>query len=127
MPFALEKPPRLHKWSIIRKRSLLTRGTVRSGTMPKAHSCSKRCSERPSSMPTAGRFRSVWSASSTSKDLGTIPSFAGWARRITPQAWMLRGNQSDELDAGFEAAWAPDGAFSAADSPSSAGSVRIEI
>jgi hypothetical protein len=25
------------------------------------------------------------------EDLGTIPSFADWARRIEPQAWMMQG------------------------------------
>ena len=25
------------------------------------------------------------------EDLGTIPSFADWARLIEPQAWMMRG------------------------------------
>jgi len=29
------------------------------------------------------------------EDLGSIPSFADWARLITPQAWMLRGNPLD--------------------------------
>ena len=30
------------------------------------------------------------------EDLGHIPSFADWARLITPQAWMLRGHSPDE-------------------------------
>jgi hypothetical protein len=30
------------------------------------------------------------------EDLGSIPSFADWARLITPQAWMLRGHRMDE-------------------------------
>ncbi|RVT38011.1 DUF6915 family protein [Sphingobium algorifonticola] len=30
------------------------------------------------------------------EDLGSIPSFADWARLITPQAWMLRGHRLDE-------------------------------
>lgn len=29
------------------------------------------------------------------EDLGSIPSFADWARLITPQAWMLRGHPLD--------------------------------
>ena len=29
------------------------------------------------------------------EDLGSIPSFADWARLITPQTWMLRGNPLD--------------------------------
>lgn len=32
------------------------------------------------------------------EDLGSVPSFADWARLITPQAWMLRGNGLDEPD-----------------------------
>ena len=30
------------------------------------------------------------------EDLGSIPSFADWARLITPQAWMLRGHRLDD-------------------------------
>ena len=30
------------------------------------------------------------------EDLGSIPSFADWARLITPQAWMLRRQRLDE-------------------------------
>ena len=30
------------------------------------------------------------------EDLGSIPSFADWARLITPQNWMLRGHRFDE-------------------------------
>ena len=30
------------------------------------------------------------------EDLGSIPSFADWARLITPQTWMLRGYSLDE-------------------------------
>lgn len=29
------------------------------------------------------------------EDLGAIPSFADWARLITPQVWMLRGHPLD--------------------------------
>ncbi len=29
------------------------------------------------------------------EDLGSIPSFADWARLIAPQAWMLRGHHLD--------------------------------
>ena len=32
------------------------------------------------------------------EDLGSIPSFADWARLITPQAWMLRGNPLDRAE-----------------------------
>lgn len=51
------------------------------------------------------------------EDLGSIPSFADWARLITPQTWMLRGHRLDEpLD--VNAGWAaPDGAASNADLP----------
>ena len=30
------------------------------------------------------------------EDLGSIPSFADWARLIAPQAWMLRGHHFDD-------------------------------
>lgn len=30
------------------------------------------------------------------EDLGSIPSFADWALRIAPQAWILRGHPLDE-------------------------------
>lgn len=30
------------------------------------------------------------------EDLGSIPSFADWARLIAPQTWMLRGHRLDE-------------------------------
>ena len=30
------------------------------------------------------------------EDLGSIPSFADWARLIAPQAWMLRGHHLDD-------------------------------
>ena len=33
------------------------------------------------------------------EDLGSIPSFADWARLITPQAWMLRGHPLDGAEA----------------------------
>ena len=33
------------------------------------------------------------------QDLGSIPSFADWARQIAPKAWMLRGHTLDEADA----------------------------
>lgn len=33
------------------------------------------------------------------EDLGFIPSFADWARLITPQAWMLRGHPLDGAEA----------------------------
>ena len=33
------------------------------------------------------------------EDLGSIPSFADWARLIAPQAWMMRGHPLDEATA----------------------------
>ncbi len=33
------------------------------------------------------------------EDLGSIPSFADWARLIMPQAWMLRGHPLDGAEA----------------------------
>ena len=37
------------------------------------------------------------------EDLGSIPSFADWARLIAPQTWMLRGHRLDETPDGNEA------------------------
>jgi hypothetical protein len=45
------------------------------------------------------------------EDLGVIPSFADWARLITPQAWMLRGHPLDEAEGvTVDMAQASDGA-----------------
>ena len=33
------------------------------------------------------------------EDLGSIPSFADWARLIMPHAWMLRGHPLDRAEA----------------------------
>ena len=46
------------------------------------------------------------------EDLGSIPSFADWARLITPQTWMLRGQRLDEKFDGKEADAAPGGVVS---------------
>lgn len=46
------------------------------------------------------------------EDLGSIPSFADWARLITPQAWMLRGHPIDEPWQGAEAGADPGSAVS---------------
>ena len=48
------------------------------------------------------------------EDLGSIPSFADWARLIAPQTWMLRGHRLDEAFDGNEADAAPGGALSRA-------------
>lgn len=45
------------------------------------------------------------------EDLGVIPSFADWARLITPQSWMLRGHPLDEAEGvTVDMAQASDGA-----------------
>ena len=48
------------------------------------------------------------------EDLGSIPSFADWARLIAPQTWMLRGHRLDEVFDGNEADAAPGGVVSRA-------------
>jgi hypothetical protein len=48
------------------------------------------------------------------EDLGSIPSFADWARLITPQTWMLRGHRLDETFDGNEADATPGGVVSRA-------------
>ena len=61
------------------------------------------------------------------EDLGSIPSFTDWARLITPQAWMMRGNRLDEPDPMVGENFGDDGALSSG-SPSGLGRpVRIEI
>lgn len=62
------------------------------------------------------------------EDLGSIPSFADWARLITPQAWMLRGHRLEETEIARRGDAGPAGAFSNAALPASEiQSVRIEI
>ena len=62
------------------------------------------------------------------EDLGSIPSFADWARLIAPQTWMLRGHRLDEAFGGNEADVAPGGAVSRAGLRSGENrSVRIAI
>ena len=46
------------------------------------------------------------------EDLGSIPSFADWARLIALQTWMLRGQRLDEKFDGKEADAAPGGVVS---------------
>ena len=62
------------------------------------------------------------------EDLGSIPSFADWARTIAPQAWMLRGHPLDQqLDSETRIA-EPGGELSSNGLPrAKARSVRIEI
>lgn len=81
--------------STSRRQSSRTHGTVRCGTMPRGFSCWKRSSVRPSSMPMGGRFGASDRRAARARSLGAIPSFADWARLITPQAWMLRGHPLD--------------------------------
>jgi hypothetical protein len=57
------------------------------------------------------------------EDLGSIPSFADWARLITPQAWMLRGHRFDDAvaapgDGVADAGAIPSGSLSSARGPS---------
>lgn len=57
------------------------------------------------------------------EDLGSIPSFADWARLITPQAWMLRGRRFDDAvaapgDGIADAGAIPSGSLSSAGGPS---------
>lgn len=57
------------------------------------------------------------------EDLGSIPSFADWARLITPQAWMLRGHRFGDAvatpgDGVADAGAIPSGSLSSAGGPS---------
>ena len=61
------------------------------------------------------------------EDLGSIPSFADWARLITPQALMLRGHRLDEAVAAAKYHAAPGAALSARGLPAAGGAVRLEI
>jgi len=62
------------------------------------------------------------------EDLGSIPSFADWARLITPQAWMLRGNHLDEpLQRSEEHAGPGGGVSSSGLSPGEGEGRRIAI
>ena len=61
------------------------------------------------------------------EDLGSIPSFADWARLIEPQAWMLRGHRLDE-PVDVPGGGATDGGAVPSVAPSSAGiGTRIAI
>ena len=61
------------------------------------------------------------------EDLGSIPSFADWARLITPQAWMLRGQRLDEPDPVIGEDFADDGAVPSGSPIKARRSVRVEI
>ena len=61
------------------------------------------------------------------EDLGSIPSFADWARLITPQAWMLRGQRLDESDPVIGEDFADDGAVPSGSPIKARRSVRVEI
>ena len=61
------------------------------------------------------------------EDLGSIPSFADWARLITPQAWMLRGNRLDDPVPVPDDGAADGGATLCPSSPAAGGPVRIVI
>jgi hypothetical protein len=58
------------------------------------------------------------------EDLGSIPSFADWARLITPQAWMLRGHRIDEPWQGNEGDADPGSAVSIPGLPAAEGQPR---
>ncbi|GAY21962.1 DUF6915 family protein [Sphingobium fuliginis] len=62
------------------------------------------------------------------EDLGSIPSFADWARLIAPQAWMLRGHHLDAPLAVLMDQSEPGSEPPVAGSHPAAGkSVRVEI
>ena len=61
------------------------------------------------------------------EDLGSIPSFADWARQISPQAWMLRGHPLDEAGAVANDIAAPGGKLSSKGSHPADASLRIAI
>ena len=61
------------------------------------------------------------------EDLGSIPSFADWARLITPQAWMLRGHRLDDPVPAPGDGAANGGATPSDSFPPAGGTVRIVI
>lgn len=61
------------------------------------------------------------------EDLGSIPSFADWARLITPQGWILRGHRLDEPDPVIGEDLADDGAVPSGSPTKTGRSVRVEI
>ena len=60
------------------------------------------------------------------EDLGSIPSFADWARLITPQAWMLRGNPLDDAEGVIDMPF-PGEAVSSRNEPPVEGAVSTMI
>ena len=102
--------------------------TARCGTMPRAYSCLKGCSARPTPMPDGGfvPVRLV-GEQHLREDLGSIPPFADCARLTTPPTWVLRGHRLDgptPVDSDERAA---GGALSAKALTLSGRAVRIEI
>ena len=61
------------------------------------------------------------------EDLGSIPSFADWARLITPQAWMLRGNPLDGAEGVTIDMPVPGNAVASSSVSPAGGAVRTEI
>ena len=61
------------------------------------------------------------------EDLGSIPSFADWARLIMPQAWMLRGNPLDGAEGVTIDMPVPGEAVTSRTRPPAGGTVRTEI
>lgn len=61
------------------------------------------------------------------EDLGSIPSFADWARLIPVQAWMLRGNQLDQIEGAVDIRCRPGSEPSPSGLGSTVGERRIEI
>ena len=61
------------------------------------------------------------------EDLGSIPSFADWARLIMPQAWMLRGNPLDGAEEVTIDMPVPGNAAASSSVSPAGGAVRTEI
>ena len=61
------------------------------------------------------------------EDLGSIPSFADWARLVTPQAWMLRGNPLDGAEGVTIDMPVPGNAVASSSVSPAGGAVRTEI
>jgi len=62
------------------------------------------------------------------EDLGSVPSFADWARLFTPQAWMLRGNRpGEQLQRSQEDAGPAGGSLSSGLPPGEGEGRRIAI
>ena len=61
------------------------------------------------------------------EDLGAIPSFADWARLITPQAWMLRGHPLDGAEELTIDMSSPGEPVASSPSPTAGATVRTTI